>query len=154
MLRGRPVDNTTTLITLLVGALRLYVTLFVVLVAAEVLLLDRGVLAEALSRAPRWSDELAIAWFLSSASLIGGALGSGFEDDSVVRRVAMVYDNDSVKASIGSRRQGVASGSRRLAARADAFLGPAARSSSSATWRRATAVDSQSSAPTARRTAL
>ena len=80
--------NTTTLITLLVGVLCLYVTLFVVLVAAEVLLLDRGVLAQALSRAPRWSDELAIAWFLSSASLIGGALGSGFEDDSVVRRAA------------------------------------------------------------------
>ena len=43
--------------------------------------------------------------------------------------------------------------SRRRPPRADAFLGPAARSSSSAMWRRATAVDSQSSASTARRTA-
>ena len=80
--------NTSTLITLLVGVLCLYVTLFVVLFAADLLLLDRGVLAQALSHAPRWSDELAIVWFLSSASLIGGALGSGFEDDSVVPRAA------------------------------------------------------------------
>jgi hypothetical protein len=80
--------NTTTVITLLVGVLCLYAMLFVVLFAVELLLLDHGVLAHALSHAPRWSDELAIVWFLSSASLIGGALGSGFEDDSVVRRAA------------------------------------------------------------------
>ncbi len=146
--------NTTTLITLLVGVLCLYVTLFLVLVAAEVLLLDRGVLAEALSRAPRWSDELAIVWFLSSASLIGGALGSGFEDDSVVRRAPTVHDNDSVKASIGSRRQGVASGFSAPHAAAPMPSLALLAVQSSAIWRRATAVDFRSSVSTARRTAL
>ena len=100
--KGRAVlYNTTTLITLLIGVLCLYVTLFVVLVAADVLLLDRSVLAQTLSHEPRWSDELAIVWFLSSASLIGGALGSGFEDDSVVRRAAYGVRQRQRLASIG-----------------------------------------------------
>lgn len=80
--------NTTTAITLTVGVLCVYATVFVGLLGTEALLLDANILGSAISRTPRWSDWLAIAWFMTSAAIVGGALGAGFEDDAVVRQAA------------------------------------------------------------------
>jgi hypothetical protein len=78
--------NITTAITLTVGVLCLYGTLFVGMMGTQALLLDTTSLARVISHAPRWSDRIAVAWFITSSAIVGGALGAGFEDDSVVRR--------------------------------------------------------------------
>jgi hypothetical protein len=78
--------NTTTAITLTVGVLCVYGTVFVGLMGTQALLLDTTTLARVISHVPRWSDRIAVAWFITSSAIVGGALGAGFEDDSVVRR--------------------------------------------------------------------
>jgi hypothetical protein len=78
--------NATTVITLTLGVLSLYAELFVGLFFVEQLLAVPGATTDLISKVPNWSDNLGIVWFLTSAGVIGGALGSGFEDDDVVQR--------------------------------------------------------------------
>jgi hypothetical protein len=78
--------NATTLITLTVGVLCLYAELFVGLFLVQQLVLGPRTLMQTISQTLGWPGNLAIVWFLTSAAIIGGALGSGFEDDAVVRR--------------------------------------------------------------------
>jgi hypothetical protein len=80
--------NLTTAITVTLGVLCLYVLLLIGVLIAERLVLDASVLAQTISRWPRWSDHVSIVWFITSGSIVGGALGSSLEDDSVVRRAA------------------------------------------------------------------
>jgi hypothetical protein len=77
--------NAATVVTLTLGVLVLYAVLLAVLVVAVVLLLDGNVLAAVTGRRPTWTDYADIVWFSAAASLVGGALGAGLEDDSVVR---------------------------------------------------------------------
>jgi hypothetical protein len=80
--------NTATGITLTLGVLFLYALLVVPLAATTALVLTPAVLGDALGRPPGWADYGAITWFMTSASMVGGALGAGLEDDSVVRQAA------------------------------------------------------------------
>jgi hypothetical protein len=84
--RGRAVlYNVATVVTLTLGVLVLYAMLLAVLVVPVWLLLDGGVLATVTGHRPTWTDYVDIVWFTASASMVGGALGAGLEDDSVVR---------------------------------------------------------------------
>ena len=80
--------NTTTAITLMLGVVCLYLGLLVVLTIVSVLVFDPQVLQTTLGHAPSWPDRLGIVWFATSAAMIGGALGSGLENDDVVRQAA------------------------------------------------------------------
>lgn len=80
--------NATTAITLGLGVLALYAGLFAVLTAVSAVVFDASVLQSTLRHAPTWVDRLGIVWFATSAAMVGGALGSGLEDDSVVRQAA------------------------------------------------------------------
>jgi hypothetical protein len=84
--RGRAVlYNTATVVTLTFGVLVLYAVLVTVLAGAVLLLLDDGVLAIVMGHRPTPADYADIVWFTASASMVGGALGAGLEDDAVVR---------------------------------------------------------------------
>jgi hypothetical protein len=80
--------NTATSITVTLGVLCLYAALLLPLTAVLLLVLSPPVLANALGHAPGWADYAAISWFATSASMVGGALGAGLEDDAAVRRAA------------------------------------------------------------------
>ncbi|MBV9292016.1 MAG: hypothetical protein JO222_06165 [Frankiales bacterium] len=80
--------NAATAITLMLGVVCLYLGLFIVLAGISVIIFDPHVLRMTLGHAPTWSDRLGIAWFATSAAMVGGALGSGLENDDVVRRAA------------------------------------------------------------------
>jgi hypothetical protein len=80
--------NVATVITLTLGVLCLYAVLFAMLVVVVFFLLDAEVLRPTIQHAPTWSDYLALAWFTASLAMIGGAIGSSFEDDSAVRQAA------------------------------------------------------------------
>ena len=80
--------NVSTLMTLGIGVVSLYATLFAALFFVQQLLLQPELLRSQLMVRPGWPQNLWIVWFVTSAGVIGGALGSGFEDDAVVRRAA------------------------------------------------------------------
>lgn len=80
--------NTVTLITITLGVLCLYAVLFVVLTGVGALVLVPALLSETLHHRPGVTDYLALAWFLTSSAMVGGAFGSGLEDDGTVRKAA------------------------------------------------------------------
>lgn len=80
--------NASTLLTLLIGVGCGYALLFAANLLAEVFLIDPGFLRQTLGHATSIGDYLAIAWFTSSVAVLAGAVGSNFEDESTVRRVA------------------------------------------------------------------
>lgn len=80
--------NASTLITLLFGVGCSYILLFAVSLLAEVFLIDPGFLEKTLGRPVTLDVYLEIAWFASSVSVLAGAVGSNFEDESTVHRAA------------------------------------------------------------------
>jgi hypothetical protein len=80
--------NTATLVTLTIGVTVLHVALFVLLLGAAVVILSPELFAGALGHRVGIADYLTLAWLLGSISTVGGALGSGLEDDRVVRAAA------------------------------------------------------------------
>jgi hypothetical protein len=80
--------NTTTVVTLMLGVVSLYLGVLVVLTAVSVIVFDSQVLQTTLGHTATWADRLGIVWFATSAAMVGGALGSGLENDDVVRQAA------------------------------------------------------------------
>jgi hypothetical protein len=87
--RGRSMlYNTATLVTLTIGVTVLHVALFVLLLGAAVVILSPELFARTVGHPVGIADYLTLAWLLGSISTVGGALGSGLEDDRVVRAAA------------------------------------------------------------------
>jgi hypothetical protein len=82
--------NTTSVLTLTVGVLCIYVFMFVLNLAAAGLLIDSAVLSSSngVSHSVDVGDYLALAWLTTSAAIVGGALGSTLQSEEHVRRVA------------------------------------------------------------------
>ncbi|MER7665844.1 MULTISPECIES: hypothetical protein [unclassified Streptomyces] len=81
--------NLVTLITVALGVLTLYVLLFVTMVAVSFLTLDRQVFSQSLGGGTvETGDYFYLAWFISSISMVGGAFGTGLEQDEAVRYAA------------------------------------------------------------------
>jgi hypothetical protein len=80
--------NIGTVLTLVLAAAISYLVLLVGLTAAAALLIDTSVLGQALARPVGVVDYLTLAWLISSLATVGGAIGSGLEDEQAVRTVA------------------------------------------------------------------
>ncbi|MFI6080054.1 hypothetical protein ACIBBB_03515 [Streptomyces sp. NPDC051217] len=80
--------NLVTAITIGLGVLCLYVTLFATLTAVTYLLLDTGILTQVLGHGTGAADSLDLSWVVASVALVGGAFGSGLEEHGVVRNAA------------------------------------------------------------------
>ncbi|MGU3587356.1 hypothetical protein ACLBYD_29955 [Rhodococcus sp. C26F] len=80
--------NTATVVTLVVGVIVLHVALFGLLLFTACLTLPPELLSRTLGHGVSFSDYLTLAWLLASIATIGGALGSGLEDDAAVRDAA------------------------------------------------------------------
>ena len=80
--------NTATLVTLTIGVTVLHVALFVLLLGAAVVILSPQLFASTVGHPVGIADYLTLAWLLGWISTVGGALGSGLEDDRVVRAAA------------------------------------------------------------------
>ncbi|MGW0640176.1 hypothetical protein [Nocardia salmonicida] len=77
--------NLATVITLGVGVGVLHVALFCLLLFTAGLALSPELLSSVLGHRVNFSDYLTLAWLLASIATIGGALGSGLEDDTAVK---------------------------------------------------------------------
>jgi hypothetical protein len=84
--------NAATVLTLSLGVLWMYVIVFLVSVAAAELFIDSELLRSKLQHSIGLADYLALAWLVSSAATIGGALGSGLESNDAVRDAAYGHD--------------------------------------------------------------
>jgi len=81
--------NASTVITLALGVFCMYVGLFAINLSAAAFVIDLQLMGEVLGH-PAGASELAtLAWMATSASVVGGALGSSLESDEAV--IAAAY---------------------------------------------------------------
>jgi hypothetical protein len=80
--------NTSTVWSLMIGVVISYVLLFVAVLLAAAFTIDDGLLAQTLQHPVDVWDFAEVAWMTTSAALIGGALGSGFESKDDILRAA------------------------------------------------------------------
>jgi hypothetical protein len=83
--------NRATILTLTLAASVSYAVLFAGTVLTAALLIDPSVLEQALQRPADFADYLKLAWLISSLATVGGAIGSGLEDEETVRAAAYGY---------------------------------------------------------------
>jgi hypothetical protein len=83
--------NVATTLTLLLGAAFLYTALFAITLLGAALVIDSGVMAQALGHDADIGDYAALAWMASSLGTIAGGLGAGLESDEAVREAAYGY---------------------------------------------------------------
>ncbi|MBL7256011.1 DUF2267 domain-containing protein [Paractinoplanes lichenicola] len=83
--------NVGTTLTLGLATAVSYLVLFAGTVLAAALLIDTSVLEQTLQRPVRATDYLTLGWIISSMATVGGAIGSGLEDEETVRAAAYGY---------------------------------------------------------------
>jgi len=83
--------NLGTVTTLGLAAAVSYAVLFVGTLGAAALLIDPSVLGQNIGHPVGLGDYLTLAWIISSMATIGGAIGSGLEDEEHVRAAAYGY---------------------------------------------------------------
>jgi hypothetical protein len=86
--------NIGTVLTLGLATALSYVALFVGTAAAAWLLIRPSVLEQSLRPPIGLADYLTLAWIVSSLATVGGAIGSGLEDEETVRAAAYGYHPD------------------------------------------------------------
>jgi hypothetical protein len=88
--------NTGTVLTLALAAAVCYGVLLVGTVIAAALLIDPSVLQQNIGHPVAPADYLTLAWIISSLAMVGGAVGSGLEDEDKVRAAAYGYHPEPV----------------------------------------------------------
>ena len=88
--------NIGTVLTLCLATAISYVVLFAGTAAAAWFLIRPSVLENSLDRPTGLADYLTLAWIVSSLATVGGAIGSGLEDEETVRAAAYGYHPDPV----------------------------------------------------------
>jgi hypothetical protein len=83
--------NLGTILTLTLATAVSYLVLFAGTVLAGALLIDTSVLEQTLQRPVDFTDYLTLAWITSSLATVGGAIGSGLENEETVRAAAYGY---------------------------------------------------------------
>ncbi|MBQ0978377.1 MULTISPECIES: hypothetical protein [Micromonospora] len=102
--------NLGTILTLALATGLSYVVLFAGTVLVGALLIDTSVLEQVLQRPVNVTDYLTLAWITSSLATVGGAIGSGLENEETVRAAAYGYHpepdgwRDEKVGQPGSRR--------------------------------------------------
>lgn len=86
--------NIGTVLTLCLATAASYVVLFAGTATAAWLLIRPSVLQQSLRPPIGLADYLTLAWIVSSLATVGGAIGSGLEDEETVRAAAYGYHPD------------------------------------------------------------
>jgi uncharacterized membrane protein len=86
--------NLTTLATLAIGIVSLYLAVFAVSLAAAALLIDQSLFAQQTNQGADVGDYLRLAWLASSLATVGGAVGGALESDTAVREAAYAHRDE------------------------------------------------------------
>lgn len=96
--------NTSTLVTVVVGALICYIALYVLNLAWALFVLDPAVMGGYLRTSLGYDDLFVLAWFVASAATVGGALGTGLESDEAIRAAAYSKREEERRNRIAGER--------------------------------------------------
>ncbi|GGC78763.1 hypothetical protein GCM10011512_01720 [Tersicoccus solisilvae] len=77
--------NSFTVVTLTLGAMIMYATLFLILLVGALAVIDGGYFTSQLGHPVNVTDYLDLAWLSSSLGTVAGALGSSFDDEQAIR---------------------------------------------------------------------
>lgn len=80
--------NTATVATLTIGVAILHIGLFLLLLLTAWWTLPPQLIAENIGHPVDFSTLLHMAWLVAAVATLGGALGSGLEDDEAVKQAA------------------------------------------------------------------
>jgi hypothetical protein len=80
--------NVSTVLTLTIGVMVMYVVLFLMTMLAALSVIDLGYLQSQLRRPAGLVDYARIVWLACSMGIMAGALGSSFDSEEAVRRAA------------------------------------------------------------------
>ncbi|MFC7345062.1 5,10-methylene-tetrahydrofolate dehydrogenase [Saccharopolyspora griseoalba] len=90
--------NASTVTTLSVGVVLLYLVVYAVSLVASATLLDASILGQTLGHETSWTTYLRLSWMVSSMAILAGALGSSLETDAAVRQAAYGYREEQRRA--------------------------------------------------------
>ncbi|MGO1532092.1 MAG: hypothetical protein ACTHX1_13615 [Micrococcaceae bacterium] len=79
--------NLSTVLTLALCMFALYALLVVVILVGALIVIDPGFMSEILGKDARFSNYLDIAWLSAAMGTVAGALGSGFDSETDLRRI-------------------------------------------------------------------
>ena len=80
--------NAATVVTLTIGVAIFHIALFILLLVTAWWTLPPQFVADNIGRPVGLSTLLMMAWLVAAVATLGGALGSGMEDDEAVRAAA------------------------------------------------------------------
>ncbi|MGJ8517887.1 hypothetical protein [Carnimonas bestiolae] len=83
--------NAATVLSLSVGVCIYFVILYCLFLAAVVVFVPAGFMAETLSEPVGWSNFMLLAWLATSVATFAGALGAGLESEEAVRNATYGY---------------------------------------------------------------
>jgi hypothetical protein len=92
--------NLSTVLTLSIGVLYMYLGVFAVVFAASTFTMDPGYFQSQIGRPLRFGDHLIVTWLASSLAIVAGALGTGFESEEAVRQAAYSYRERERRAAL------------------------------------------------------
>jgi hypothetical protein len=87
--------NIVTAATVGIGVATLYLSLFIAMLAAALLLVPGNLLSLVLGHPAGVADQVALAWLATSIATLGGALGAVLETRETVREAAYTYQPDA-----------------------------------------------------------
>ena len=79
--------NLSTVATLLLSVVGLYLALVVLILVGGLIVIAPGYMATIISEQPSFSNYLDIAWLSAAMGVVGGALGSGFDQRAELRNL-------------------------------------------------------------------
>lgn len=79
--------NLSTVLTLALCMLALYVSLVLLILAGALIVIDPGFMSDILGEDARFTNYLDIAWLSAAMGTVAGALGSGFDSEDDVRQL-------------------------------------------------------------------
>jgi hypothetical protein len=83
---GTALRNAGTVLTVGFGALAFFLTLFILAAASAAVIIPPDYLTKTIGRPADWTEYLTVALMSSVLGTVAGAVGSGLEDDSTVRK--------------------------------------------------------------------
>jgi hypothetical protein len=87
--------NLVTAATVGIGVVVLYLSLFIAMLAAALLLVPGDLLSAQLGHPAGAADQITLAWLATSIATLGGALGGALESHETVREAAYTYQPDT-----------------------------------------------------------
>ncbi|HEX4291374.1 MAG TPA: hypothetical protein VH021_20790 [Trebonia sp.] len=87
--------NIVTAATVGLGVAALYLSLFIAMLAAALLLVPGNLLSMVLGHPADTADQVRLAWLAASIATLGGALGAVLETSETVREAAYTYQPDT-----------------------------------------------------------